>query len=153
MTTDTLPSPVRPLFLLRLVLLATALVLSDVVTIERMDTCPDEHLPTLIGIPLAHRTSIPWVNSGSGVLYLQGLLVNIACWTVMLAGLGLGLRRITDQRPQAQRFLRVFSMALTVLGAGFTLLFIGFIEWRVEWSPDILLSCPNSTVRLFYTGH
>ena len=143
----------RPLFLLRLVLLATALVLSDVLTIERMSTCPDEHLPTLIGMPLAYRTSIPWVNSLSGVLYLQGLLVNIACWSVLLAGLGLGLKRITSTAPQAQRVLRVSSVVLTVLAAGFSLLFIGFIDWRVEWSPDILLSCPERAVRFLLTGH
>jgi hypothetical protein len=143
----------RPLFLLRLVLLATALVLSDVLTIERMSTCPDEQLPTLIGMPLVHRTSIPWVNSMSGVLFLQGLLVNIACWSVVLAGLGLGLKRITSTAPQAQRVLRVSSVVLTVLAAGFSLLFIGFIEWRVEWSPDILLSCPERAVRFLFTGH
>ncbi len=143
----------RLLFLMRLALLATALVLSDALTIERMDTCPDEQLPTLIGMPLAYRTSIPWVNSMSGVLYLQGLLVNIACWSVVLAGLGLGLKRITSTAPQAQRVLRVSSVVLTVLAAGFSLLFIGFIEWRVEWSPDILLRCPERAVRFLYTGH
>lgn len=136
----------RPLFLLRLVLLATALVLSDVLTIERMDTCPDEHLPTLIGMPLAYRTSIPWVNSGSGVLYLQGLLVNIACWSVVLAGLGIGLERITGQRPRPRRFLRVTSVLLSVLAAGFIGLFM-LIEWRVEWSPDLFFRCPESTIR------
>jgi hypothetical protein len=41
----------RPVILLRVVLVATALVLSDVLTIERTDACPDEHLPSLIGLP------------------------------------------------------------------------------------------------------
>lgn len=137
---------------MRLALLATALVLSDALTIERMDTCPDVQLPTLIGMPLAYRTSIPWVNSMSGVLYLQGLLVNIACWTVVLACLGIGLRRITDQRPQAQRFLRVSSVVLTVLAAGLIGLVAFGVEWSMAWAPEFPFRCPARTVRFLCTG-
>ncbi|MFN6116604.1 MAG: hypothetical protein ACK46C_12070 [Flavobacteriales bacterium] len=62
----------RPALLLRILLVATALVLTDVLTIERTDTCPDVQLPSLIGLPLPYRTSIPCVNSMSGVLYVRG---------------------------------------------------------------------------------
>jgi hypothetical protein len=134
----------RPVILLRVVLVATALVLSDVLTIERTDTCPDEHLPSLIGLPLAHRTSIPWVNSMSGVLYVQGLLVNIICWSLVLAGITLGSTRIIGN---AQRAWRATGMILTVLATAFILLFLLGVEWRVEWSPNLPFRCPKSAVR------
>ncbi|HRO99695.1 MAG TPA: hypothetical protein PLN54_09710 [Flavobacteriales bacterium] len=142
----------HPALFLRILLVATALVLSDVLTIERTDTCPDEHLPSLIGLPLPYRTSIPWVNSMSGVLYVQGLLVNIASWALLLAGITLGLTRLIGKAQQLQRPRRVAGMVLTVLAAAFILLFLLFIEWRVEWSPDLDFRCPGSAVRFLHTG-
>jgi hypothetical protein len=142
----------RPALLLRILLVATALVLTDVLTIERMDTCPDEHLPSLIGMPLAHRTSIPWVNSMSGVLYVRGLLVNIACWSLVLAGINLVFTRLIGNGQQVHRPWRVTGMVLTVLATAFILLFLLGVEWRVEWSPDLPFRCPESTVQLLHTG-
>ena len=143
----------RPALFLRILLVATALVLSDVLTIERTDTCPDEHLPSLIGLPLAHRTSIPWVNSMSGVLYMQGLLVNIACWSLVLAGINVLITRLMGSTQQAQRPWRVAGMIFTVLATAFILLFLFGVEWRVEWSPDLDFRCPGSAVRFLHTGH
>ncbi len=142
----------RPALLLRIVLVATALVLFDLLTIERTDTCPDEHLPSLIGLPLPYRTSIPWVNSMSGVLYAQGLLVNIACWSLVLTGINLVFTRLIGNAQQVQRPWRVTGMVLTVLATAFILLFLLFIEWRVEWSPDLDFRCPGSSVRFLHTG-
>lgn len=141
-----------PAAILRTLLVATALVLFDLLTIERTDTCPDEHLPSLIGLPLPYRTSIPWVNSMSGVLYVQGLLVNIASWALLLAGITLGLTRLIGKAQQLQRPRRVAGMVLTVLATAFILLFLLFIEWRVEWSPDLDFRCPGSAVRFLHTG-
>lgn len=142
----------HPALFLRILLVATALVLSDVLTIERTDTCPDEHLPALIGLPLPYRTSIPWVNSMSGVLYAQGLLVNIACWSLVLTGINLVFTRLIGNAQQVQRPWRVTGMVLTVLATAFILLFLLFIEWRVEWSPDLDFRCPGSSVRFLHTG-
>ncbi|MFN6176227.1 MAG: hypothetical protein ACK46G_01680 [Flavobacteriales bacterium] len=142
----------RPALLLRILLVATALVLTDVLTIERTDTCPDEQLPSLIGLPLPYRTSIPWVNSMSGVLYVRGLLVNIACWSLVLAGINLVFTRLIGNGQQVHRPWRVTGMVLTVLATAFILLFLLGVEWRVEWSPDLPFRCPESTVQLLHTG-
>jgi hypothetical protein len=137
----------RPLLLLRLVLVATGLLLSDVLTIERTDTCPDEQLPSLIGLPLPYRTSIPWVNSMSGVLFVQGLLVDLLFWMLVVGGIRWGLARWTPETMRTSTMAKVFSWSMTGMAVLVIVFFFLVIEWQWQWAPDMPFRCPESTLR------
>ncbi|MCC6541972.1 MAG: hypothetical protein IT225_07100 [Flavobacteriales bacterium] len=137
----------RLTMLLRVLIVATALVLCDVFTIEHFDACPDEHLPSLIGSPFAYRTSVPWVNSLSGELYLQGLVANIACWSMVLTILVVVVGRLIGSYPPLPRYLRMAGNGLVVLALVFVLLFFVSVEWRVAWAADLPFRCEERTVQ------
>ncbi len=137
----------RALFILRLVLLATALLLSDVLTILRIDTCPDEQLPSLIGLPLPYRTSIPWVNSMSGVLYVQGLLLDLLFWGMVVGGMAWGLGRVVPEAVRRSVVTKILSWSITSLAVLVIIFFFGAIEWQWQWAPDMPFRCPESTLK------
>jgi hypothetical protein len=123
-------------------LLAAALMFSDLITVVRVDACPDENLPALIGLPLPYRTSIPWVNSMSGVLYLKGLLVDLAFWLLVSITIRWGLLRAARNHPRTQRIGHNALAIVAVVSAVVMVLFLGAIEWHLEWSPDLPFQCP-----------
>jgi hypothetical protein len=123
-------------------LLAAALMLSDLLTVVRVDACPDENLPSLIGLPLPYRTSIPWVNSMSGVLYMKGLLVDLAFWFLVSITIRWGLLRAARNHPRTKRIVRTSLAIVSGASAVFVMLFLGVIEWHLEWSPDLPFQCP-----------
>lgn len=136
-----------PHFILRLVLLATALLLSDVLTILRIDTCPDEQLPSLIGMPLPYRTSIPWVNSMSGVLYVQGLLLDLLFWGMVVGGMAWGLGRVVPEAVRRSVVTKILSWSITSLAVLIIIFFFGVIEWHWQWASDLPFRCSESTLR------
>jgi hypothetical protein len=120
----------------------------DLITFVRVEACPDEQLPALIGFPFVHRTSVPWVNSGSGVLYVKGLLLNVIIIAITFASLGRMLHPIMPERwLQSRR--RVVLEWSTILGC---LLFMALIslggEWDVHWSSGFNFQCPELTLRV-----
>jgi hypothetical protein len=123
-------------------LLAAALMLSDLLTVVRVDACPDENLPALIGLPLPYRTSIPWVNSMSGVLYMKGLLVDLAFWFLVSITIRWGLLRAARNHPRTQRIVHNALAIVAAVSAVVMVLFLGAIEWHLEWSPDLPFQCP-----------
>lgn len=141
----------RPILLLRLLLLATGLLLSDVITIERIDTCPDEQLPSLIGMPLPYRTSIPWVNSGSGVLYVQGLLVDLLIWWMVVGGMAWGLGRVVPEGVRRSVVTKILSWSITSLAVLVIIFIFAAIEWRWQWAPDLPFRCTESTLRSLWS--
>ncbi|HRW90062.1 MAG TPA: hypothetical protein P5027_08930 [Flavobacteriales bacterium] len=137
--------PARRTFLL-LLSLALFLVTWDVLSLERTCDHPDGG-PELYGLPLVWRTSIPWVNSMSGELYLGPLVLNTVCWLVVLLGLH-GLLRPFLALPA--RFARWAVPTLTVLLLLASALTFVAIEWRVEaWSPWSDSACTSRVV--FFT--
>lgn len=133
--------------LLQLLLVAGALLVSDLLTIQRVDTCPDEQLPALIGVPFAYRTSIPWVNSGSGVLYVQGLLVDLLFWWMVVGGMAWGLGRVVPEAVRRSVVIKILSWSITSLAVLVIIFIFGVIEWQWQWAPDMPFRCPESTLR------
>ena len=129
--------------LLQLLLVAGALLVSDLLTIQRVDACPDERLPALFGVPFAYRTSIPWVNSMSGVLYAKGLLLNWLSWAMVVAALRKGMLAFLPARTWNTPMTRVFLFALMIVSALVVLLFFIVIEWHLQWTPDFPFLCPT----------
>lgn len=128
-------------------LLAAALVFSDLITVVRVDACPDENLPALIGLPLPYRTSIPWVNSMSGVLFMKGLLVDLAFWFLVSITIRWGLLRAARNHPRTKRIVHTALAIVAVLSAVLMALFLGVIEWHLEWSPDLPFQCPELSLK------
>ncbi len=137
----------RAALFVRFLLVATALVLSDVLTIERIDTCPDEQLPSLIGMPLPYRTSIPWVNSMSGVLYVQGLLLDLLFWGMVVGGMAWGLGRVVPEAVRRSVVTKILSWSITSLAVLVIIFIFGVIEWQWQWAPDMRFRCPESSLR------
>ena len=133
--------------LLQLLLVAGALLVSDLLTIQRVDTCPDEQLPSLIGMPLPYRTSIPWVNSGSGVLYVQGFLVDLLFWWMVVGGMAWGLGRVVPEAVRRSVVIKILSWSITSLAVLVIIFIFGVIEWQWQWAPDMPFRCPESTLR------
>jgi hypothetical protein len=134
--------------LLLTVCLSYAFVMMDLITFVRVEACPDEQLPALIGFPFVHRTSVPWVNSGSGVLYVKGLLLNVIIIAITFASLGRMLHTIMPERwLQSRR--RVVLEWSTILGC---LLFMALIslavEWDVHWSSGFDFQCPKRMLQV-----
>ncbi|MBX2978816.1 MAG: hypothetical protein KF905_05935 [Flavobacteriales bacterium] len=128
-------------------LLAAALMFSDLITVVRVDACPDENIPALIGLPLPYRTSIPWVNSMSGVLYMKGLLIDLAFWSLVAITIRWSLLRAARNHPRTDRFIRTALAIVAGISAAFMLLFLGAIEWHLEWSPDLPFQCPEWSLK------
>jgi hypothetical protein len=129
--------------LIALFVLALALLLSDLLTVQRMDVCPTEQLPTLYGFPLPYRTSIPWVNSMSGVLFALGLVIDLVCYTLLLAALRkAALRWLPPSLLQARwsTFLYRGVLIVSILLIAF---FVFAVEWRWEPEPDLVFDCPE----------
>ena len=123
--------PARRTFLL-LLALALFLVTWDVLSLERSCDHPDGG-PELYGLPFVWRTSIPWVNSLSGEFYLGPLLLNTACWLLVLLGLRGLLRPWLALPARFVRWAVPTCTALLLLASALT--FVA-IDWRVEaWSP------------------
>lgn len=134
--------------LLLIVCLSSAFVLMDLITFVRVEACPDEQLPALIGFPFVHRTSVPWVNSGSGVLYVKGLLLNVIIIAITFASLGRMLHTILPGKGFQSR-MRVVSEWSTILGCIlFMALFSLAVEWDVQWSSGFDFQCPESTLQV-----
>ena len=137
---------VRSLFLT--VCLSYAFVMMDLITFVRVEACPDEQLPALIGFPFVHRTSVPWVNSGSGVLYVKGLLLNVIIIAITFASSGRMLHTIMPERwLQSRR--RVVLEWSTILGCILFMALISLaVEWDVQWSSGFDFQCPERTLRV-----
>jgi len=128
---------------LAILLVAAALLVSDLITVVRVDACPDEHLPALIGMPFVQRTSIPWVNSMSGVLYVKGLLMNWLVWAMTVAVLHKGIQCFLPSELRRSMATRVVLGSVLVLCGFVVLVFFTGIEWHVQWAPDIPFQCPT----------
>jgi hypothetical protein len=129
--------------LIPLLVVALALLLSDLLTVQRMDSCPTEQLPALYGAPLPYRTSIPWVNSMSGELYAQGLVIDLICTMLLLAGLRSAALRwlpITLLQARWSQFLYRGVLVSSTLLIAF---FVFMVEWRWEPKPDLVFDCPE----------
>lgn len=133
--------------LLQVLLIAAALLFMDAITLNRTDTCPDEQLPSLIGLPLPYRTSIPWVNSMSGVLYVQGLLADLLFWALVVGGICWGLARWIPETMRNSTLSKVFSWSMTGMAVLVLVFFFTAIEWHWQWAPDMPFQCPESTLR------
>jgi hypothetical protein len=133
--------------LLQVLLIAAALLFMDTITLVRTDTCPDEALPSLNGLPIPYRTSIPWVNSMSGVLYVQGLLVDLFFWALVVGGIRWGLARWIPETMRTSTLAKVFSWSTTGIAALAIVFFFLAIEWHWEWAPEMPFQCPESTLR------
>ena len=134
--------------LLLTVCLSYAFVMMDLITFVRVEACPDEQLPALIGFPFVHRTSVPWVNSGSGVLYVKGLLLNVIIIAITFASSGRMLHTIMPERwLQSRR--RVVLEWSTILGCILFMALISLVvEWDVHWSSGFDFQCPERTLRV-----
>jgi hypothetical protein len=134
--------------LLLTVCLSYVFVMMDLITFVRVEACPDEQLPALIGFPFVHRTSVPWVNSGSGVLYVKGLLLNVIIIAITFASLGRMLHTILPGRWLQSRSRVVLEWS-TILGC---LLFMALIslavEWDVHWSSGFDFQCPKRMLQV-----
>jgi hypothetical protein len=133
--------------LLFVLLMAAGLLFSDALTLVRLDNCPDEALPSLIGLPLPYRTSIPWVNSMSGVLFVQGLLVDLLFWVLVVSSIRWGLARWTPETMRTSTMAKVFSWSMTGMAVLVIVFFFTAIEWHWQWAPDMPFQCPESTLR------
>jgi hypothetical protein len=120
----------------------------DLITFVRVEACPDEQLPALIGFPFVHRTSVPWVNSGSGVLYVKGLLLNVIIIAITFASLGRMLHTILPGRWLQSRSRVVLEWS-TILGCILIMaLFSLVVEWDVHWSSGFDFQCPERSLRV-----
>ena len=128
--------------------LSMAFVLTDLITMVRVEACPDEQLPSLIGWPFVHRTSVPWVNSMSGVLYLKGLLLNVLVLAVAFACIGRVLRRILPAGWLHSPSLVVLEWSVVVGCLFVCILIFTSLEWHIQWSPDFDFRCPQRTLQL-----
>jgi hypothetical protein len=133
--------------LLQVLLIAAALLFMDTITLVRVDTCPNEQLPSLIGFPLPYRTSIPWVNSMSGALYAQGLLLDLLFWALAVAAIGWGLARAVPKALSTSNLAKVFSWSVAGISALVILFFFTAIEWHWQWSPDLPFQCTEGTLQ------
>lgn len=134
--------------LLLTVCLSYAFVMMDLITFVRVEACPDEQLPALIGFPFVHRTSVPWVNSGSGVLYVKGLLLNVIIIAITFASLGRMLHTILPGRWLQSRSRVVLEWS-TILGCILIMaLFSLVVEWDVHWSSGFDFQCPERSLRV-----
>ncbi|MDX9752232.1 MAG: hypothetical protein RBT71_14225 [Flavobacteriales bacterium] len=130
----------RRLLLLSLfAILFTGLELCDV---ERKHVCTDEHRPSLHGFPMVQRTSVPWVNSMTGVPYVDGTVVNVLCWVAALLSALWLLDR--SSRWQALRIPQWLSWVALVPGLALLTLDLLIIDWRWEWSPHWDMVCFRS---------
>jgi hypothetical protein len=128
--------------------LSCVFVLTDLITFVRVEACPDEQLPALIGLPFVHRTSVPWVNSLSGVLYVKGLLLNVIIIAITFASLGRMLHTILPGRWLQSRSRVVLEWS-TILGSILIMaLFPLVVEWDVQWSSGFDFQCPERTLRV-----
>lgn len=134
--------------LLLTVCLSYVFVMMDLITFVRVEACPDEQLPALIGFPFVHRTSVPWVNSGSGVLYVKGLLLNVIIIAITFASLGRMLHTILPGRWLQSRSRVVLEWS-TILGCILIMaLFSLVVEWDVHWSSGFDFQCPERSLRV-----
>ena len=134
--------------LLLTVCLSYAFVMTDLITFVRVEACPDEQLPALIGFPFVHRTSVPWVNSGSGVLYVKGLLLNVIIIAITFASLGRMLHTILPGRWLQSRSRVVLEWS-TILGCILIMaLFSLVVEWDVQWSSGFDFQCQERSLRV-----
>ena len=133
--------------LLLIICLSSAFVMTDLITLVRVEACPDEQLPALIGFPFVHRTSVPWVNSMSGVLYMKGLLLNVIIIAITFASLGRMLHTILPGRWFQSR-MRVVLEWSTILGCILIIaLFSLGVEWDLQWSSGFDFRCPERTLQ------
>jgi len=51
----------------------------EILSIRKICHYP-EHGPFFYGFPMVYRTNMTWVNSGSGIIYMSGLIVNGFFW-------------------------------------------------------------------------
>lgn len=129
--------------LIPLLVLSLALLLSDLLTVQRMDGCPVEQLPTLYGMPLPYRTSIPWVNSMSGELYAQGLVIDLVCCMLVLAGLRSAALRWLPIGLRQARWSQFLYRGVLVISTLLITFFVFMVEWRGEPKPDLVFDCPE----------
>lgn len=134
--------------LLLIVCLSSAFVLTDLITFVRVEACPDEQLPALIGFPFVHRTSVPWVNSGSGVLYVKGLLLNVLLISTAFSFMGMGLRRILSSRWPQSRNRVTLEWSLIVASVLIITFCLVVVEWDLQWSADFDFRCPERTLQV-----
>ncbi len=124
-----------------LLLVCFAIVITglDVVTVEHVHTCTDEHRPSLFGFPMVQRTGVPWVNSMSGVRYASGTVVNTLCMFMVLWFAAKLLERCSCWRDRTfSKWLPWFVLAPGILLLSFDLL---VIDWRWQWVSDWDMTC------------
>lgn len=136
--------------ILLLLLSAIVLVCLDIITMEHVHSCTDEHRPSLYGFPLVHRTGVPWVNSMSGVRYVWGTVVNVACACALLWACAWAMDRWSWWHTL--RIPRWVPWLVLVPGLLLLSLDLLVIEWHWQWSSDWDGACFTGRWRFFGLG-
>jgi hypothetical protein len=83
----------------------------------------------------------------SGVLFVQGLLVDLLFWVLVVSSIRWGLARWTPETMRTSTMAKVFSWSMTGMAVLVLVFFFTAIEWHWQWAPDMPFQCPESTLR------
>jgi len=107
----------------------------ELISIRKICYYP-EHGPYFYGFPMIHRTNMTWVNTGSGTIYLLGLIVNGLFWGLILYG----LKRITTKLT-SNRISKYLLSAMAIISLIYFILIQNVYELKFEF---------NHTVKMDY---
>ena len=115
------------------VLFGFGLAFSDVITFEYVCDYP-EYGPSFFGFPFVYRTSTPWVNSMSAVLYVTGSVGNLLFWTTIVYLVASLVEKL--KRGWTRRVVTIILSGICILSLGLTTVELAIIEWGIETGHD-----------------
>jgi len=119
-------------YILIALILSASIPLLDIITIRYDCDYLGDMGPGFYGFPFKYRTTIPWVNSMSGVFYISGFLSNIVFYFTLTL-LSIMLLKKVILNLILRKILRITGYVITI-----TLLLLASLnymitDWRFEW--------------------
>lgn len=100
--------------------------------------------PEFYGFPWAYRTSIPWVNSMSGNLYLWPLIGNTLIHFIAISLVYYSLKRLASD--SSKLMLRKAAFVIAFTSTGWATFSLAWIEWHVEWTNQHIMQYTNPSM-------
>lgn len=113
-------------------ILSASISLLDIITVRYDCDYLGDMGPGFYGFPFKYRTTIPWVNSMSGVFYISGFLSNILFYfTLILLSILILKRKILNLI--VRKILRITGYVITLILLLLASLNFLVTDWRFEW--------------------
>lgn len=119
-------------YILITLIVSLSIPLLDIITVRFDCDYLGDTGPGFYGFPFKYRTSIPWVNTMSGVFYISGFLCNILFYCILILSSILTLKRIIASLI-VRKVLRITGYVIAFILLPLAILNFMFTDWKFEW--------------------